>query len=82
MSLAQKIADVFSENGWVWKYKDGDKVPPVEDVKMVLDRLRDDLVDYEGEGEQPQIEMGRLIMKKREGHYDVFVWLGEHDENL
>lgn len=76
--LAEKVEQTFTSNEVTWNFKDGRRAPTKEEISTTLDKMRDALAEMPDlAGEQPQIEVGGLIVKKRAGHYDVFVHLGE-----
>jgi hypothetical protein len=66
-----RVANFYSEQGYRWKFKDGSyRVPTEDEVDELVTMAMDALVD---EPENAQIEVGRLIVKKRGSFYDVFV---------
>lgn len=77
-TLSTKLAEEFQKNDYKWAFSTGLKIPTAEDIDKTLDVMREHLLESE---EDTQIELGRLIMRKREGHYDVFMYMGETDGN-
>lgn len=74
MSLAEDIASLMIDYGYHWKIDGGLKIPTSGDIQDTLDRAVKVLYDKEPED---QLEVGRLIIKKRPGDiYDVFLMLG------
>ena len=74
MSLANDIATFMDASGYRWKI-DGDlKTPTPDDIRNTLDRAVEVLYDNEP---NDQLEVGRLIIKKRDNElYDVFILVG------
>ena len=71
MDGIEQVANFYSERGYRWKFKDGSyRVPTSDEVNGLVLMAMDALVD---EPENAQIEVGRLIVKKRGSFYDVFV---------
>jgi len=79
MSLPQEIQQSMATNGKTWNFSTGPKLPNVEDVKMTLDKMRQQLYDDE---EATLIEVGGVIMIKRPTekttHYDTYLHLGDY----
>ena len=79
MEIAEKLESFFILNDLRWKLKDGSKyIPTAEDLQQALDKLAEEL---DNEEEQTQIEYARLIAKKRAGHIDIFVWIGDLNDD-
>jgi hypothetical protein len=72
---AGMIAIDFEDNDWTWTFKDGPRVPTAEEILDCVDRMRTTLV--ESDEDELQIEVGRLLMKKADGHYDLYVYHSE-----
>ena len=72
--MIEQILSVFEKNGYTWKFSDGVRAPNEEDLTKTLETMKDALAEAE---ENTQVELGRLIVKKSEGHYDVYVYVGE-----
>ena len=73
----EEISTMFTENGWTWKFKDGDKVPSGDDVEKFLEGLNMTLDERGGS----MIESGRLLIKSNEeGNTDVYLHVGEIKE--
>lgn len=79
--LANEIAGLFMLNGYTWAFSGEHKVPTEADIQDTLDRAVERLYDEEPE---TQLEVGRLIVKKRsDSMYDVFILagtIGDDDE--
>lgn len=73
----EEISTMFTENGWTWKFEDGDKVPSGDDVEKFLEGLNMTLDERGGS----MIESGRLLIKSdEEGNSDVYLHVGEIKE--
>lgn len=73
MSIAS-IAHVFQSANLHWKFKDGYRVPTVEEIDDAVIRAMDALRD---EADLTQIEFGRMIVQKNGQAYDVYVQMHE-----
>ena len=79
MSLASDIASLMNEYGYYWKINGHLKVPTRDDIHDTLDRAVEVLYDKEP---NDQLEVGRLIIKKRDNEiYDVFMLVGTIGED-
>lgn len=77
MSLESDLAKVFTENGWTWKIKGkGATVPDEQDIERALDEAARLLYN---ESVGTQLEVGRLIIKKKHRGHDVYVYAGPFD---
>jgi hypothetical protein len=72
--LADSLATTFLVNNWEWKFDYGMVVPNEDDLERAIAKAKE-VLDSE-ESENAQLEVGRLIFKKREGVIDVFVYTG------
>lgn len=72
--LAEELATIFLVNGWEWKFDYGLATPNEDDIERAMLRAKE-VLDSE-EAENAQLEVGRLIFKKRDGVIDVFVFAG------
>lgn len=74
--LESKIADWFAENGWTWNLKGGRTVVPTDsDVERALDEAVKQLYN---EPVGTQLQVGRLIIEKKNQGYDVYMYVGEY----
>lgn len=73
----ERIARLFKEAGYQWRFSDGLRVPTSEEINKTVVAAIGALEDAE---ENTQIEIGRLLVKKREGFYDVFVHLADYHQ--
>jgi hypothetical protein len=77
MAIESEIESLFIAKGYQWMIGGKRVFPTTEDIRSTIDRAVDELYD---EPDGTQIEVGRLIIKKRDGHFDLFVMIGEaHD---
>jgi hypothetical protein len=75
MSIPEELETLFILHEYQWRI-DGTLVQPTAaDIQDALDRCTEALYDEEPE---TQVEVGRLIIKKRAANkFDVFVMIGE-----
>lgn len=78
MSLHQDIYVHMLVRDYEWVISGEKKVPTADDIEVVLDKMRDRLYD---EPENTMMEVGGIVMIKRQGHHDVYVRFGDLDEN-
>lgn len=75
MSVEEEISRVFRREGWTWNLKDKSSVVPDEDdIAAALDEAAR-LLYTEPVGSQ--LEVGRLIVKKKHHGHDVYLFMGE-----
>lgn len=75
----EDIHSVFSKQGYVWKFSNGSRVPTEEELNATILNAIEAL---KNEGDNTQVEVGRLIVRKSGSFYDVYVHLLEHKETL
>jgi hypothetical protein len=74
--VTDELARVFRKNGWTWNLKDRPSVVPDEDdIDAALDEAARLLYD---EPVGTQLEVGRLIVKKKHRGHDVYLYMGEY----
>lgn len=73
--LESTIAEWFKKNHWTWNLKGGQRVPSETDVEDALDEAARILYN---ETDGAQLEVGRLIIKKKPTGHDVYVYVGEY----
>jgi len=76
MSLESELAKRFKENGWTWNFNQGPVVPTEEDIQAVLDEAA---VRLYNEPVGAQLEIGRLVIKKKTIGHDVYVYVGPYE---
>lgn len=69
------IDTVFDYCGWKWKIGPTRRKPTKREIELLLERLS--YAIQEGQ----QIEAGRVLMRYEGGHKDVFIMIGEYDED-
>lgn len=77
MKIEDELETLFMAKGYQWNIGGSLTFPTAADIRSTIDRAVDELYD---EPYGTQIEVGRLIIKQRGEHFDVFVMIGEaHD---
>jgi hypothetical protein len=74
VSNITKLAHFFRDEGYEWNFSDGRRVPSEEEINKTILMAMEALKD---EPENTQMEVGRLIVKKRGSFVDVFVHIVE-----
>lgn len=75
MALADELELLFLARDYRFKIG-GERVnPTADDIQGILDHAQE-VIDKEP-GDTVQLEIGRLLIRKREGSTDVFVYFGE-----
>jgi hypothetical protein len=75
VTLPEILNSIFKANKLEWKRSDGTMFTPTTgDFAGALDKVKSVLY---GEEDGTQMEFGRLIVKKDEGHIDVYCRIGE-----
>lgn len=77
-TLAEKISLLFEVRNYKWRIGGELRHPTANDIEKVLREAKAAL-DNES-GTEVSLEIGRLIVRKEAGHYDVYVHFGELDE--
>lgn len=70
-----EIADLYRKHGYSWKFSDGQRIPNGEEIQKTIFAAIDALKD---EDDNTQLEVGRLIVKKRGQFFDVFMMVAEY----
>lgn len=70
----ESIANWFQEADFKWKFKDGFRVPMLDDLDEAVTKAIDRLSDAD---DLTQIEFGRLIVQRNGNAYDVYVQMAE-----
>lgn len=73
MSL-ERISDFFQESGFVWKFKDGTRVPSHDEITEVVLKAIEVL---SGQPDKTQMEVGRLVIQRNDQFYDLYVHMAE-----
>lgn len=77
--LSDQIEMLFKARGYKWRIGGELRFPTAEDIEKVL-RTAKASIDMDG-GTEVQLEIGRLIVRKDAGHYDVYVYFGELNDD-
>ncbi len=73
------LSDTFVLNDWKWKDKEGNYfIPTVNDVELAIEKMVETL-NTSGENEV-QLTMGRMIMQKKDDHFDLYLYSGSYAE--
>lgn len=72
--IAQTVQKFMQEKGYTWNFSTGAKTPTTDDIEKTLGKIVEAL---ETEPDQAQVQIGRMIVKKDNGHLDVYVHIGE-----
>lgn len=73
--LEKIISEWFRKNNWTWNLKSGTVSPSETDVEDALDEAARILYN---ENVGAQLEVGRLIIKKKHTGHDVYMYVGEY----
>jgi hypothetical protein len=74
MEIESEIESLFLVHDYRWKIDGVLRYPTSEEIRQTIDRAVEELY-HEQDG--TQLEVGRLIIKKSQGHYDVYAMIGE-----
>lgn len=75
--MIEELARIFRKNGWTWSLKDrGHIVPGEEELQAALDEAARILYP---EPVGTQLDMGGLIIVKRNLGHDVYVFAGPYE---
>lgn len=77
MRASEAVQRVLSSGGQRWKI-DGQMVLPTESqIEDTIDSMVDTLISNP---EASQIEVGGVIVARLEGHFDIYVRVGEYND--
>jgi hypothetical protein len=65
-----QITQLFRQEGYEWLFKDGKRVPAEPELEKTIWAAIDALAPTE---DNTQIEVGRLIVKKKGSFYDIYM---------
>ncbi len=74
MALNEDLATYFLLMGYEWKIGEEMAIPNEDDIQKVIDHATGVLLN--DKSDNVQLEVGRLVFKKRAGLVDVFVLAG------
>jgi hypothetical protein len=77
MKVEEELESLFLVKGYHWNIGGNLIIPNADDIRMLIDKAKAELSD---EPDNTQLQVGRLIIKKQNGHYDVYVMIGEASE--
>lgn len=70
----RKVASFYKRAGYQWTFKDGRRNPTAKEIESTVALAIETLKD---EPDHAQLEVGRLIVQKNDGFYDIYVQMGE-----
>ena len=76
MPIEEELESLFMVKGYHWKIGGNLIIPTAEDIRRTIDSAIEELYD---EADETQLQVGRLIIKKQNGSFDVYVMVGEID---
>lgn len=76
--LAEELASHFLIKDYKWKFDYGYANPDASDIEKALNKAAEMLAEHD---DDTQLEVGRLVFKKRAGVIDVFVHAGTIGED-
>lgn len=77
-NLVDELATYFLVNGYEWKFDYGMAVPNEDDLERAIAKAKEVLEN--DPSDNVQLEIGRLIFKKRDGFIDVFAYMGNVED--
>lgn len=73
-ALEDELESIFIVHDYRWKIDGVLRYPTAEEIRQTIDKAVERL---HNEDDEAQLEVGRLIIKKKQGHYDVYTMIGE-----
>lgn len=73
--LSKQLALLYKARNYEWSVSGEKHVPTDEDMDKMLDHIKARLDEQPGDA--VQLEVGRLIVRREDGHLDVYVHFGE-----
>lgn len=77
-SLVDDLYKYFTEHYYEWKIDSVYRTPTKDELARLLTAMYTDVRDSVG---SISVESGRLLVKRTDGHVDVYVHVGEIKEN-
>ena len=77
MSLQDNLKVIFDQNGYTWRINGELQSPTADDIQKTIDKAVQVLSKEDATASTPQLEIGGLIIQLNDGHYDVYVHIGE-----
>jgi len=74
MKIEEELESLFLVKGYQWKIDGSKRFPTADEIRQAIEEAKLQLVDEE---DYTQLEVGRLIIKKQQGNFDVYVMIGE-----
>lgn len=68
-----KVADIFKADGFEWNFSDGRRIPDAKEIEKTVVSAVNALREAE---DNTQIEVGRLIIKRKGSYFDVYLHAG------
>lgn len=78
IAIENELALIFSDHQYTWMISDQLRIPNAKDIRMAIDEAKD-VLEKESDAYMT-IEVGRLIIKKTPGHFDIYVLIGDDNE--
>ncbi|QIN94127.1 hypothetical protein PP459_gp106 [Streptomyces phage Wakanda] len=76
--LVDELATYFLANGYEWKFDYGMAIPNEDDLERAIVKVKEILEN--DPSDNVQLEIGRMLFKKRDGFIDVFVYMGNLED--
>jgi len=76
--LAYELAGLFEVYNYEWKFEDGLKLPTEDDIAKTLDGMHKRL--YDEKDPLGSMEVGRIRMQRHDDKAEVYLYLGDYDE--
>ena len=76
--MIERLQKLFSEYNYQWNISGELKVPTQDDIKLTLDRTVERLYT---EPTGTQLEVGRLIVRKMDEGHEVYLHMGDYNDN-
>jgi hypothetical protein len=76
--LVDELASYFLVNGYEWKFDYGMAVPNEDDLERAIAKVKEILEN--DPSDNIQLELGRLLFKKRDGFIDVYAYMGNVED--
>lgn len=70
--LARELTEEFVERGYKWSIDGVLRPPTLQTMKDLLEKADKEMQD------ESLLEVGRLILVKRHGHLDIFIYRGDY----
>lgn len=77
MKAAERVQNILASTNARWKINGEHVIPNQDQIENTIDSMVETLINNP---EASQIEVGGVIVARLEGHFDIYVRVGEYND--